>query len=77
MNVGNNTELYELSGRAKALRSVIKSKKSQCYEMIDCSLIEAIMGWDEECCQQCGRPANEQDAEEIVDWRAAGNIIPD
>lgn len=62
IEMGNNTELYELTGRANALRGIIRQRKQmrENYERkITIAEIEAIMGWDEECCQKCGHPAEE------------------
>lgn len=64
IGMGNNTELYELTGRANALRGLVRMRKQKREEYdrkISISEIEAIMGWDEECCQKCGHPAQEDE----------------
>ena len=62
--MGNNTDLYELTGRTNALRGIVRLRKQakDAYNRnVLVSEIEAIMGWDEECCQKCGHPAQEDE----------------
>ena len=59
-----NGELYEIAGRAAALRGYInrqRKKRQNEDPLVYGSEIEALMGWDEEPCRKCGHPANEED----------------
>lgn len=62
-----NGELYEIAGRAAALRGYINRRRKLRNEdpLVYGSEIEAMMGWDldfgEEVCRKCGHPANEED----------------
>lgn len=62
-----NGELWELAGRAAALRGRIQHERREQMlagvegdVLLYGSEIEAIMGWDGRC-QKCGHPANEED----------------
>lgn len=62
--MGNNTELYELTGRAKALKGYLKNKDNNGYSSVPISDIEGIMFYDEVWVggdRPFGHPSREED----------------
>lgn len=55
-------ELWEMNGRREALRAFLKRQKLRNPE-VSVSIVEAIMGFEEEIkteCRRCGHPAEEE-----------------